>query len=504
MLQVGMLKHQGSGAVAVAGPGGVALVSGERAALALDVVNGRADPAELVRAAQHQGSALFLLDLFRASPLVTVLGHATLRAWAWESDVPSDPSRNLVGWELDPLVWAALDVTWVGDAGGSGAWLPLWSGAASAGSLRIGYPGKLSVPVAPVIPAPVPPLPPQSPAPMVQPAPAPVPVVAPAPVLPPPVALPVGLPLPPEPVAQFVPESPVLEPVAQFVAEAPVLEPVVAPVAEAPVPEPVAPPADLPTPPGLVGSPIDVPPPAVDLLAGLAPALAPARESAPMQPVWVPGEPSPVDDRTIPGRSVAPVPVAEPLAESEPVPDVPAPAPPLIPSPSQDHPWMSQPAAGMFVPPSPASEPNPEAFEETMSVAQLENLRRAKADATASPGERRAFLIYAGTTPVALDRDIVLGRDPDPQALIGRPPAMTLRLPSPASEISRSHAAVFVRGEGAADVVDLGSSNGTTLRRATGEQFALVPMAAIPLLDGDGIDLGDGVIVEFRIRQHEA
>lgn len=493
MLQVGMVRHQGSGAVAVAGPGGVAMVSGEWAALALDVVNGRADPAELVRAAQHQGSALFLLDLLRASPLVTVLGHATLRAWAWESDGPSDPSRNLVGWELDPLVWAALDVTWVGDGGGSGAWLPLWSGAASAGSLRIGYPGKLSVPVAPVIPAPViavpmisapapsgpvAPLPPQSPAPMVQPAPAPVPVVAPAPVLPPPVDLPVDLPLPPAPV--------------------------VAPVAESVVPESVAPAAEAPPTPELVGSPIDVPPPAVDPQPVPEPAPEPAGESASTQPVWVPGEPSPVDDRTIPGRSVAPVPVAEPLAEPEPVPDVPAPAPPLIPSPSQDHPWMSQPAAGMFVPPSPASEPNPEAFEETMSVAQLENLRRAKADATASPGERRAFLIYAGTTPVALDRDIVLGRDPDPQALIGRPPAMTLRLPSPASEISRSHAAVFVRGEGAADVVDLGSSNGTTLRRATGEQFALVPMAAIPLLDGDGIDLGDGVIVEFRIRQQEA
>ncbi|HBY23238.1 MAG TPA: hypothetical protein DEG88_08140, partial [Propionibacteriaceae bacterium] len=166
----------------------MALVSGERAALALDVVNGRADPAELVRAAQHQGSALFLLDLFRASPLVTVLGHATLRAWAWESDVPSDPSRNLVGWELDPLVWAALDVTWVGDAGGSGAWLPLWSGAASAGSLRIGYPGKLSVPVAAVIPPPGPPPPPPPPPPHPPPATPPPPPGAAAAARPPPLA----------------------------------------------------------------------------------------------------------------------------------------------------------------------------------------------------------------------------------------------------------------------------------------------------------------------------
>ena len=48
--------------------------------------------------------------------------------------------------------------------------------------------------------------------------------------------------------------------------------------------------------------------------------------------------------------------------------------------------------------------------------------------------------------------------------------------------------------------MDLGSANGTILRHPVGTRDEVPPMLTMALSDGDRIDLGEGVTVEFRLR----
>ena len=177
-------------------------------------------------------------------------------------------------------------------------------------------------------------------------------------------------------------------------------------------------------------------------------------------------------------------------------------------------------------PPRPtASDLNPEAFEKTITPALLEQLRReathgawrdsdsdadhdaaeqgadtsvTRTDLAASP---RAFLVYAGAAPVEVDHDVVIGRDPSPHAVDGRPAATTLRVPSLAAQISRSHCMVMQSAPGHWAVTDLGSANGTLLRHSDGRLEGLSAHVAADLDDGDILDVGEGVSLEFRIRR---
>ncbi|WP_051259250.1 FHA domain-containing protein [Schaalia suimastitidis] len=160
------------------------------------------------------------------------------------------------------------------------------------------------------------------------------------------------------------------------------------------------------------------------------------------------------------------------------------------------------------------SEPlaNPEALEATITPQALENawnsmqhqidveatvMRRPEALPVA---QSSAFLIYAGSAPVEVLRDVVIGRAPDTHKLPGRMEAIALKVPSPDNEISRSHCAVLALDPGAWSLMDLGSVNGTLLRRAQGVLEEVAPMNTVTLADGDVIDLGEGVSIEFRIR----
>ena len=78
--------------------------------------------------------------------------------------------------------------------------------------------------------------------------------------------------------------------------------------------------------------------------------------------------------------------------------------------------------------------------------------------------------------------------------------ATVLRVPSPATEISRSHCAVMMTAPGAWSLMDLGSANGTILRHADGSFQDVTPMVTIALNDGDLIDVGEGTTIEFRVR----
>lgn len=92
---------------------------------------------------------------------------------------------------------------------------------------------------------------------------------------------------------------------------------------------------------------------------------------------------------------------------------------------------------------------------------------------------------------VRLSGTLVVGRDPDVGRVDGPLPVHALRLPHP--HVSGSHLALS--GDGVAVLVrDLGSTNGTTLRRAGGgsEPIEHVPVTVV---GGDVIDLGRGVSV---------
>ena len=204
-------------------------------------------------------------------------------------------------------------------------------------------------------------------------------------------------------------------------------------------------------------------------------------------------EPEPAPE---PEVESAPAPALEPEPEVEPAPaPAPAPEPEVEPAPEPE--------------PAPEMAPEPPAAPEAMSAAGLADLgAETDTEATilrlapvnAGPAAPVAFLIHGGTVPVEVSRDVVIGRDPDARALTGRPVATVLRVPSPATEISRSHCAVMMTTPGSWALMDLGSANGTVLRHADGSFQDVTPMVTIALNDGDLIDVGEGTTIEFRVR----
>lgn len=144
--------------------------------------------------------------------------------------------------------------------------------------------------------------------------------------------------------------------------------------------------------------------------------------------------------------------------------------------------------------PEPVSPWAPDNSEE--SPVEVTVLRRHTADGVKVP---IAFLVHSASAPVELTRDVVIGRDPNPHVLEGRGVALDLRVPSPATEISRNHCAVLSEGNGTWSVMDLGSANGTLLRRADGTMADLPPRERVSLTDGDLIDVGENTTIEFRV-----
>ncbi|QWW20573.1 FHA domain-containing protein [Schaalia sp. 19OD2882] len=140
------------------------------------------------------------------------------------------------------------------------------------------------------------------------------------------------------------------------------------------------------------------------------------------------------------------------------------------------------------------------AFRQMEAEAESEAGVAVRSRSTDVPMPRAGFLMHAGSAPVELDRDVVIGRDPNPHALTGRARATPLRVPSPMTAISRSHCAVISIAPSAWAVMDLGSTNGTLLCRVNGAEEDVVPMSTVPLTDGDLIDVGEGVTIEFRVR----
>lgn len=175
-------------------------------------------------------------------------------------------------------------------------------------------------------------------------------------------------------------------------------------------------------------------------------------------------------------------PEAEEVATASEIEETPA----HVETPAAETPAAETPAAGVAP-----------AFEVDNSDSGATVLRRVTDD---SQHAQAGYLVYAGAAPVELTHDVILGRDPNARVLTGRPSATVMRVPSPANEISRSHAAVIPSGFGSWMLMDLGSANGTLLRSSNGNVQEVPPRVTVPLSDGDVIDLGENVLVEFIVR----
>lgn len=96
-----------------------------------------------------------------------------------------------------------------------------------------------------------------------------------------------------------------------------------------------------------------------------------------------------------------------------------------------------------------------------------------------------------GNELIPLGGPVVIGRHPGAAGLNLSEPARLVTIAEP--HISANHLALFVE-DGQAYARDLGSRNGSALRRQGGEPLRL-PERSIPLQAGDVLDLGQGVLI---------
>ena len=114
-----------------------------------------------------------------------------------------------------------------------------------------------------------------------------------------------------------------------------------------------------------------------------------------------------------------------------------------------------------------------------------------------SPGAVARLAVSTGEV-VDVDRPVLLGRDPHPDAA-GEGEPRLVSLPSPSREISATHLEVRPgAGPDAGTVVatDLGSTNGTVVVQPGMPREELAAGVPTALLPGTVVDLGDGISIE--------
>lgn len=143
----------------------------------------------------------------------------------------------------------------------------------------------------------------------------------------------------------------------------------------------------------------------------------------------------------------------------------------------------------------------------TISVAELRAMRQQNAatgdaptavlpavpEATAASGRIR---VSTGQV-VALDRTVIIGRRPRSTRASGTTMPHLVAVDSPQQDISRSHLEIRPEGDTVV-VIDLHTTNGSTLLRSGADPVRLHPGEQTLVLSGDVIDLGDGVEVAFE------
>lgn len=98
---------------------------------------------------------------------------------------------------------------------------------------------------------------------------------------------------------------------------------------------------------------------------------------------------------------------------------------------------------------------------------------------------------------VTLDRTVIIGRRPRSTRASGANLPHLIAVDSPQQDISRSHLEIRPEGDTVV-VIDLHTTNGSTLLRPGADPMRLHPGEQTLVLSGDVVDLGDGVKVAFE------
>lgn len=506
MLQLGRHAVRGNGGFIVAGPLGFALVPTDLADSAQRVVtDANEDLTTWVNSASASGLPFAHMDLRGPVPLLSLGGSANVRAIAPGYDTPFTWGGPLSMWEFVPGEWTLMDIA-LSDFDDAQPWAHFATSEAEASQVRIGYPVEPELPSTPALveeekpaqvqeqyaedapsveePAPEPeashtvwgaleeePQPQEEAAePQAAEEPAPKYLWAPE----------------PEPEANVAEETPdIYAAGAQVAAAQAAVTPTAAPVYTSPeaLEETITSEAFAAM---QQAASQDAPQDSVEPQASVE-LDAPSDEQNAEPTAFVEEEASievPADEPAEVEAQVSQEPVEQ---ESQPEAEEAAPASEIEETPADvETPAAETPAAGTAP-----------AFEVDNSDSGATVLRRVSDD---SQHAQAGYLVYAGAAPVELTHDVILGRDPNARVLTGRPSATVMRVPSPANEISRSHAAVIPSGFGSWMLMDLGSANGTLLRSSNGNVQEVPPRVTVPLSDGDVIDLGENVLVEFIVR----
>lgn len=511
MLQLGRHAVRGNGGFIVAGPLGFALVPADLADSAQRVVtDANEDLTTWVNSATASGLPFAHMDLRGPVPLLSLGGSANVRAIAPGYDTPFTWGGPLSMWEFVPGEWTLMDIA-LGEFDDAQPWAHFATSEAEASQVRIGYPVEPELPSAPALveeekpaqvqeehvedapsaeesaPAPEPeashtlwgaheeePQPQEEAAePQAAEEPAPKYLWAPE----------------PEAEASAAEETPdIYAAGAQVAAAQAAVTPTAAPVYTSPeaLEETITSEAfaamqqaasqDAPQDSAEPQASVELDTPSDEQNFEPSAFVEEVEEEASIE--------VPADEPTEVEAQASQEPVEQ---ENQPEAEEVAPASEVEETPAYgETPAAETPAAGV-VP----------AFEVDNSDSGATVLRRVSDD---SQHAQAGYLVYAGAAPVELTHDVILGRDPNARVLTGRPSATVMRVPSPANEISRSHAAVIPSGFGSWMLMDLGSANGTLLRSSNGNVQEVPPRVTVPLSDGDVIDLGENVLVEFIVR----
>lgn len=252
-------------------------------------------------------------------------------------------------------------------------------------------------------------------------------------------------------------------------------------------------------------------------VVGDAPASEPVAVPEPVaapEPVVVP----------IPEPVAAPEPEPEPQSEPEPEPEEPLPViddaflPPtevtLAPPVDDDFDQLWGATVHSVGAAAPAAAPVAPVVVEgdhdgaTISAADLRALRQEPPVANDAPTEVLEVAPAPTTVSVgrirlstgqvtALDRTVIIGRRPRSTRASGANLPHLIAVESPQQDISRSHLEVRPEGDTVV-VIDLHTTNGSTLLRPGADPVRLHPGEQTLVLSGDVVDLGDGVTVAFE------
>ena len=140
-------------------------------------------------------------------------------------------------------------------------------------------------------------------------------------------------------------------------------------------------------------------------------------------------------------------------------------------------------------------ESSPRADPDALVTPQ--NLPAPLASAEAS---RAAWAAHVRGTEVtiALDRPLIVGRNPRETRVEETPPPRRVRIPAQHRDVSSRHARVEQVGDTLV-VTDLGSTNGIDVHWSTGLLSRLRPGETSVVLPDAVIALGDAVVIEFVV-----